>query len=279
MRIGITMFATDKTIGVPELAVAAEARGFHSLYAPEHTHMPVASLADRPRGGGGVTDDEYKRGADPYVVLAAAAAVTNRIRLGTGVSLVAQHDPIVLAKTVATLDHVAGGRFVLGVGYGWNAHEMADHGVDFASRRARVREHLLAMYALWAEEVASFDGEFVKLSPSWSWPKPVQVPRPPVLFGGAAGPKLFAHIAEVGDGWMPIGGAGLAGALPELRRTAEAAGRDPAELSVVPFGTIPDSGKLDHYASLGVTEVVLRVPGGRADAVLPVLDEYTRYLA
>ena len=278
MRVGITMFATDRTISVPELAVAAEARGFHSLYVPEHTHMPVASLAERPSDGV-VTDDEYKRGPDPYIALAAAASVTEHIRLGTGVSLVAQHDPIVLAKTVATLDNLAGGRFVLGVGYGWNRQEMADHGVDYTTRRARVREHLLAMYALWSDEVASFTGEFVTLSPSWSWPKPVQQPRPLVLFGGAAGPKLFAHVVELGDGWMPIGGAGLAGALPELRRAADAAGRDPGELSVIPFGTIPDPGTLDHYASLGVAEVVLRIPGGPAGTVLPVLDDYTRYLS
>jgi alkanesulfonate monooxygenase SsuD/methylene tetrahydromethanopterin reductase-like flavin-dependent oxidoreductase (luciferase family) len=141
-------------------------------------------------------------------------------------------------------------------------------------RRAVAREHLLAMRALWDNEVGSFSGEFVRIPPSWSWPKPVQRGGPPVLIGGAAGPKLFAHIAEYADGWIPIGGGGIRAVLPDLNRSCEAAGRDPATLRIVPFGTLPDRGKLDYYATIGVTEVVLRLPAGDADRVLPILDEY-----
>lgn len=278
MHVGVTMFATDRTMPVADLAVAAEERGFHSLYVPEHTHIPVSRETPPPTGGD-VLDEGYTRTLSPWVVLATAAAGTSRIRLGTGVALVAEHDPIALAKDIATLDLVSGGRAVLGVGFGWNREELADHGVDYATRRDVVREHVLTMQALWRDEVASFTGTHVRLSPSWSWPKPVQQPRVRTLLGGAPGPKLFAHIAEWADGWMPIGGAGLSSALPDLRRALEEAGRDPSALHVVPFGTVPDDGKLDHYRTLGVTEVVLRLPAAPADQVLPVLDDYTRWLA
>jgi alkanesulfonate monooxygenase SsuD/methylene tetrahydromethanopterin reductase-like flavin-dependent oxidoreductase (luciferase family) len=141
-------------------------------------------------------------------------------------------------------------------------------------RRAVTREHVLAMRALWTDDVASFDGEYVKLSPSWSWPKPVRPGGPPILIGGAPGPKLFAHVAEYADGWIPIGGAGVRAALPDLHRACEDVGRDPSTLHIVPFGTLPDAGKLEYYESIGVTEVVLRLPSGDADRVLPILDEY-----
>lgn len=277
MRIGVTIFTTDQAIGPAELARAVEARGFSSLYVPEHTHIPTSRLSPPPTGED-VLAEEYKRTLDPFVALGAAAAVTSRIKLGTGVSLVAQHDPIVLAKEVATLDLVSNGRFVFGIGFGWNREEMADHGVDFRRRRERAREHVLAMQRLWAHERASFAGEFVRFEESWSWPKPVQRPRPPILIGGAAGPKLFAHIAEYADGWIPIGGAGVAAKLPELRRAMEAAGRDPAGLQVVVFGVLPTRGKLDYYAATGITEVAIRLPSGPADVVLPALDEYARLL-
>jgi probable F420-dependent oxidoreductase len=275
--IGVTMFLTDRTIAAPALARAVEERGYHSLYFPEHTHIPTSRLTPPPTGDE-TLDESYARTPDPFVSLAAAAAVTDRILLGTGVALVAQHDPIVLAKQIATLDQLAGGRFVLGVGYGWNKEEMAGHGVDHKRRRDVVREHMLAMNALWSSDVASFDGEFVQLAPSWSWPKPVQQPRVRTLLGGRAGPELFAHIAEYADGWMPIGGAGLGAALPELRRVMAEAGRDPDTLRVMPFGAVPDRGKLDHYESLGASEVVLRIPAGSRDEVLPVLDEYAKFL-
>lgn len=277
MRIGVTIFATDRSMSPVELAVEAEKRGFHSLYVPEHTHIPVSRRTPPPTGDA-VLPEEYKRTLDPCVALAAAAAVTSRILLGTGIALVAQHDTLAFAKQVATLDLVSGGRFVLGIGYGWNAEEMESHGVDPRRRRALVREKMLAMEHLWANDVAEFHGDFVRFERSWQWPKPVQRPRPRVLVGGAAGPKLFEHVAEYADGWMPIGGAGLRAALPDLRRAFEARGRDPAGLHVVPLGVLPDPAKLEYYASLGVTECVLRLPSAPRDEVLPVLDGYTRHL-
>jgi probable F420-dependent oxidoreductase len=277
MKIGVTIHATDLAMSPALLAREAEARGFSSLFVPEHTHIPVSRRTPAPTGDAELAD-EYRRSLDPYAALAAAAAVTSRIRLGTGVALVAQHDPIALAKQIATVDHLSGGRFVLGIGYGWNHEEMENHGIDVKRRRARVRETMLAMQALWANEVASFSGEFVRFEPSWQWPKPVQQPRPPVLIGGAPGPTLFAHIAEYADGWLPIGGGGLAQALPALRRAVEERGRDPKALEIVPMGVFPDPGKLDYYREIGVTEAVLRLPSASRDRVMPVLDEYARLL-
>jgi probable F420-dependent oxidoreductase len=276
MRIGLTLFLTDRSIGPVELARAVEERGFDALYLPEHTHIPVGRRTPWP--GGGELPDEYRRSLDPFVALTAAAAVTRRLRVGTGVCLVAQRDPIVTAKEVATLDHVSGGRFVFGVGIGWNEDEAEDHGVDFRRRRSQTREHLLLMQRLWADEVAAFDGRYARLSPSWAWPKPVQRPRPPILIGGVASPALFAHIAEYADGWLPIGGSGLAAALPELRAAFERAGRDPATAQVVPCGVMPDAGKLMHYQRLGAAEVVFSLPSGPADVVLPALDRYAAFV-
>jgi probable F420-dependent oxidoreductase len=277
VQLGVTMFATDRTMGVAELARDAEARGLASLYLPEHTHIPT-SRATPPPTGDAELSDEYLRTLDPFLALTAAAAATERLRVGTGICLVAQRDPIVTAKEVATLDHLSAGRFVFGIGFGWNREEMADHGVDHRVRRALVREKVLAMEALWRDDEASFAGEHVRVAPSWAWPKPVQWPRPPVLLGGAPGPTLFAHVAEYADGWFPIGGAGVKAALPDLHRAADAAGRDPAELRVVPFGTVPDRGKLEYYASLGIDEVVLRVPSAPRDRVLPLLDRYAAFV-
>jgi probable F420-dependent oxidoreductase len=272
---GVTMFMTDQTMPPADLARAVDDRGLHSLYVPEHTHIPVSRKTPPPTGDAELRD-EYKRTLDPFVALSMAAAATERLVIGTGICLVAQRDPIVTAKEVATLDVLSGGRFAFGIGFGWNEDEIAQHGVDMKRRRDVAREHVLAMRALWSDDVASFEGEFVHLSPSWSWPKPAHPGGPPVLIGGAAGPKLFEHIAEYGDGWIPIGGAGVRSALPDLHRACETRGRDPQTLRIVPFGTLPDPGKVDYYASIGVTEIVLRVPGGGRDRVLPVLDEYAQ---
>lgn len=261
-----------------ELGRALEERGFASLYLPEHTHLPIDFAEDSPVDADQV-DDAYRRTLDPWIALAVAGAVTERLGLGTGISLVAQHDPIVLAKEIATLDHLTGGRVTLGTGFGWNRPEAEHHGVDWPRRRAIAREHTLAMQALWADDVASFDGEFVRFGPSWSWPKPVQRPRVRTLVGGGAGPKLFDQVAELADGWMPFGGAGVARALPELRAAFEAHHRDPATVEIVPFGTLPNAAKLDHYAELGIQETVLRIPAGGRDEVLRTLDEYAPYVA
>lgn len=278
MRLGVTIFATDRAMHPADVAREAEARGFHSLYVPEHTHIPVSRRTPPPTGDA-VLAEEYKRTLDPWVALGAAAAVTSRIRLGTGIALVAQHDAITLAKQVATLDHLSNGRVALGIGYGWNEDEMESHGVDPRRRRARVREVMLAMQALWSNEVASFHGEWVRFEPSWQWPKPVQQPRPPVLIGGAPGPKLIEHVAEYGDGWIPIGGAGVREALGAMREAFERRGRDPSRIEIVPMGVLPSREKLDYYASIGVTEAVLRLPSAPRDEVLPVLDDYAEFVA
>jgi probable F420-dependent oxidoreductase len=277
------MFATDVSIDVVELAREAEARGLESLWLPEHTHIPVSRRTPPPTGDAELRE-EYKRSLDPLVALGAAASATTTLRLGTGILLPAQREPIVTAKAVATLDHLSGGRAALGVGFGWNEDELEHHGVAMRDRRAVARERVLAMQALWRDDEASFHGDHVRFDPSWCWPKPTQRgpdgrPKVPVLMGGAPGPKLFAHIAEYGDGWIPIGGAGLTDALPRLRDEVAAAGRDPSLLEVVPFGSLPDPGKLDHFERLGITECVFRIPSAPRDVVLPILDEQAALVA
>jgi probable F420-dependent oxidoreductase len=231
---------------------------------------------------------EYGRTLDAFVALGQAAAVTDRLALGTGITLVAQHDPVVLAKQVATLDLLSGGRFTLGVGYGWNVEEAADHGVDWATRRELTRDRLAVMRALWSAEPTGYQGEFESVRASHAHPKPVREPRPRAgaepltgprtLIGGAAGCKLFAHIAEYADGWLPIGGRGLTQSLPVLREMWRRAGRDPRQLHVVPYAVRPSQGKLAHYRELGVEEVVLQLPAREEPEVVRVLDEYARYL-
>ncbi len=277
MRIGVTIHATDRSMSAVDLAREAESRGFYSLYIPEHTHIPTSRRTPPPTGDAELPE-EYLRSPDPYIALAGASVATQRLRLGTGIGLPAQHDTLTFAKQLATLDRLCEGRFVFGIGFGWNREEMENHGIDVKRRRALVREKMLAMQALWSQEVAEYHGEFVDFAPSWQWPKPVQQPRPRILIGGGPGPVLFAHVAEYADGWMPIGGAGMRDALGRLRDAFEARGRDPDSAEIVPFGTLPDRGKLDYYESLGVTEVVLRLPSAGPDEVLPVLDDYAGYL-
>lgn len=277
MRFGITMFVTDRTLRPGDLARECEARGFDSIFFPEHTHIPVSRRTPAPMGE--PLPLQYRRTLDPFVALTAAAGTTTRIRLGTGICLVAERDPIVTAKEVASLDLLSGGRFVFGIGYGWNVEEMTHHGVDFHRRREVTRERMLAMEALWMHEEASFDGEFVRFEPSWAWPKPVQTPRPPVLIGGGAGPKLFDHIAEFADGWIPIGGRGVKAALPELKAAFEKAGRDPSTIEIVPCGSIPEPSKLEYFRDAGVTEVVVGIDGGYRDDILPVLDSYAEIVS
>ena len=277
MRHGLTIFATDLSMDVVELAREAEARGFESLWFPEHTHIPVSRRTPAPTGDD-VLPDWYRRCLDPLVACTAAATATERLRVGTGICLVAQRDPIVTAKAVASVDFVSGGRFSFGIGFGWNEDEMEHHGVPYKQRRKIGREHVLAMQRLWADDEASFEGDYVRLNPSWSWPKPVQQPWPPILIGGAAGPTLFDHIAEYADGWIPIGGAGLTQAIPQLRERVAAAGRDPDALQIVPFGSLPDPGKLEHFQSIGVTEVIFQLPSAPRDTVLRVLDKHAALL-
>ncbi|MFF5453045.1 LLM class F420-dependent oxidoreductase [Streptomyces sp. NPDC012950] len=276
MRISTTIFLTDETIAPVRLARELEERGFAGLYLPEHTHIPVERATPYPAGG--ELPREYGRTLDPFVALGQAAAVTERLGLGTGITLIAQHDPISLAKQIATLDHLSGGRFTLGVGFGWNREEAADHGVDWASRRRLGRDRIDLMKALWAPGPTAYAGESGEsVRASEAWPKPAGG-APRILVGGAAGPKLFAQIAAQADGWLPIGGRGLADALPVLRTAWEEAGRDPKALHVVPYAVLPNPDKLAYYADLGCEEVVLQLPPGEEGEVLGVLDAYARYL-
>lgn len=277
VRYSVTIVATDRSLGIVEVARAVEERGLDGLWFPDHTHIPVDRRSPYPLGGD--LPERYKRNLDPLICLAMAAAVTSRIRIGTGVLLPAQRDPIVTAKSLATIDDQSGGRLVVGVGYGWNIEEMRDHGVDPATRRGRAREHMLAMRRLWEEEVASFSGRHVGFAPSWSWPKPVQRPLP-VLVGGAPSPKLFAHVAEFGQGWVPLGGHGLADAIPRLRERVAAAGRNPDGLEIVPFTTAEAThGKLDAFERAGATEVAFDVQPGDGPTVRGVLDRLAAFVA
>ncbi|MEU5122811.1 LLM class F420-dependent oxidoreductase [Streptomyces asoensis] len=281
MRIAVTIFLTDETITPTRLARELEQRGFAGLYLPEHTHIPVERTSPYPAGGD--LPREYGRTLDPFVALGQAAAVTRTLGLGTGITLVAQHDPIDLAKQIATVDHLSGGRLTLGLGYGWNVEEAADHGVEWRTRRELVRDRMRLMRALWADEPTAYEGEFGSVRASTAYPKPVQKPRGPVsgprtLVGGAAGPKLFAHICEYADGWLPIGGRGLTEALPALRTAWADAGREPDALQVVPYAVQPSPGKLAHYADLGIEEVVVQLPPAGEAEVLGLLDGYAAYL-
>ncbi|MEV4786528.1 LLM class F420-dependent oxidoreductase [Streptomyces tuirus] len=282
MRIAVTIFLTDETITPTRLARELEDRGFAGLYLPEHTHIPVERTTPYPAGGD--LPPEYGRTLDPFVALGQAAAVTERLGLGTGITLVAQHDPIALAKQIATLDHLSGGRFTLGVGFGWNAEEAADHGVRWSARRELVRDRMALMRALWSEQPVAYEGEFGGVRASHAHPKPVRKPRGPVvgprtLVGGTAGPRVFAHISEYADGWLPIGGRGLGEALPVLRTVWADAGRDPRALQIVPYAVHPTPGKLAHYADLGIEEVVAQLPPGRESEVLKALEAYQPYIA
>ncbi|MEU7582256.1 TIGR03619 family F420-dependent LLM class oxidoreductase [Streptomyces sp. NPDC041068] len=279
MRISATLYMTDRTITPVRLAQELERRGYAGLYLPEHTHIPVARETPYP---GGELPPECARMLSPFVALAQAAAVTERIALGTNIALVAQHDPIDLAKQIATLDHLSGGRVTLGIGYGWNREEAEDHGVAWPRRRVVVRDRMAVMRALWADRPKAYEGEFGGVRASEAHPKPVRAPRerlakdplfgPRTLIGGAAGPGLFAHIAEYADGWMPIGGSGLSEALPALRKAWEDAGRTADDLYVAVTAVEPGPGKLAHYAGLGIDEAIVQLPAAGEAEVCAALD-------
>lgn len=270
MRISTTALLTDETMQPGPLARELEQRGFDGLYLPEHTHIPVSRQTPAPVGE--PLPRAYGRTLDPLLGLSAAAAVTERLTLGTAVSLVAQHDPIVLAKQIATLDWMSGGRLTVGVGLGWNREEAEDHGVDWPRRRSLVRDRIALMRALWAPEPTAYEGEFgTAVAASWAYPKPVRRGGPRLLLGGAAGDRLFAHVAEYADGWMPVGGGGLREALPRLRAVAP-------EVEVVPSYVSPSPGKLARFRDLGVEEVILAVPDATESQVLRTLDDFAQYL-
>ncbi|MFC7476356.1 LLM class F420-dependent oxidoreductase [Dankookia sp. GCM10030260] len=271
MQVGVFYFPTDYGIDPGELGAALEARGFESLFVCEHTHIPASRKSPFP--GGGELPKRYSHTHDPFVALAFAAAATKRLRLGTGVCLVPQRDPIVTAKSVASLDRLSGGRFEFGIGGGWNVEEMENHGARYATRFKLMRERVLAMRALWTEQEASFAGEFVNFDRVWLYPKPLQA-RLPVLLGGETDHTL-KRVVEFCDGWFPRAGGGFdpAVAVARLRAAAEAGGRDPASLTTSVFRAPPEAAALAGYREAGITRVLLEVPDLDRDGILRRLDE------
>jgi probable F420-dependent oxidoreductase len=272
MKYGVAMFPTDYAIPADALARELEARSFESLWLPEHTHIPTSRKSPWP--GGADLPRDYWHTLDPFVALGAAAAVTKTLMLGTGICLVIERDPIILAKEVASLDFISGGRVLFGIGGGWNAEEMEDHGTPFGERWKILRERISAMKAIWTQEEAEYHGKYVNFDKLWSFPKPVQKPYPPILMGGS-GPHARQRAAEFDGHWMPIIGRDpLDEAIADLRQRAEEAGRDPGAVSVSLFGVRPDEGKLAAWRDMGVARVVFFVPSALAGTVLPLLDQY-----
>jgi len=277
MHFGIAMFATEYAISPDALASEIEQRGFESIWFPEHTHIPASRRTPWP--GGGELPREYWHTYDPFIALTAAAAATTRLRLGTGVCLVIERDPIVTAKEVATLDRLSNGRVIFGIGGGWNAEEMENHGTDYKRRWRLLRERTLAMKKIWTEDEAEFHGEFVNFDPIWSFPKPVQKPHPPILMGGD-GPTTFDRVIEFCDGWMPIGFrlVNVEEKIAALRRRAEEADRDPSSISITIFAANPERKALEDLERAGAERAIFYVPSDGRDKVLPVLDRYVQVI-
>lgn len=275
MKLGIFAFPTDQSLGVVPLAQEVEQRGWHSLWFPDHSHIPTSR---RTPPGGMKTErpllDEYKRNVDLFCALSAAAAVTARIALGSGVCLVAQRDPFWTAKEVATVDLLSNGRFRFGIGFGWNREEMAHHGLAFGTRRAKGREHVLAMRELWTNEEASFAGEHVSFESSWAWPKPVQQPHPPIWLGGAPVHGLLDQVVEYGDGWMPIYNDANQRSVDLLHQACDAAGRDPGTITLGAYAPYPDIEKLEALDALGFEWAALMIRPFPAVDERRKLDEY-----
>jgi len=272
MRLGVFYFPTDYGIHPGELGKALEDRGFDSLFVPEHTHIPASRQSPFP--GGGELPKRYSHTHDPFVALSFAAAATRTLTVGTGILLVPQHEPLVTAKAIASLDQLSGGRFVFGIGGGWNVEEMENHGATYKTRFRQMREHVLAMKALWTEEEASYAGEFVKFDRVWSWPKPMRKPHPPIILGGESDHTL-RRVVEYCDGWFPRTRAGFDApqALARLARMAEEKGRDPKTLSVTVFGAPNDAATLEGYARAGIHSALLAVPDKDRDGILAYLDK------
>ena len=273
MDIGVFIFPTDYTIQPAELAVALEERGFESLFTPEHTHIPTSRRT--PFGAGGELPKKYAYTYDPFVALSFAAAATKTLKLGTGICLVIERDPIVTAKAVASLDRLSGGRFIMGIGGGWNVEEMENHGTQYETRFKLLRERMLAMKALWTEEEAAYHGEMVDFDPVWSYPKPIQTPHPPIILGGETKYTL-RRVVEYCDGWFPRMNPEFdpAAEVARLKAVADEAGRDMAELSINVFRAPPDKAALDRFAEAGITRAVLELRSDPRDDVMRTLDGY-----
>ena len=277
MDFGATMFVTDYSMTPHDLAQALEARGFESYWAPEHSHIPASRASPWP--GGAELPKQYYDVIDPFVCLTAAAAATKSLKLGTGVCLVIQRDTIQTAKEVASLDQISGGRFLFGVGGGWNAEEMADHGTEFKTRFKLMRERIAAMKEIWTQPKAEYHGELVDFAPMMAWPKPVQKPHPPVIVGGAF-PHAARRAIRYGQGWIPIAGRGdISDQILAFRKMVEEAGRDPAELPISLFSAHEDLDTLKRFRDLGVARATVALPSAKADEVLPVLDRWAKLAA
>jgi probable F420-dependent oxidoreductase len=267
-RFGVTMFPTAYAISPKALARAVEERGLDSLFFPEHTHIPASRRTPFP--GGGELPKQYYHTYDPFVALGACAAVTERIRLGTGICLIIQRDPITLAKEVASLDALSGGRVVLGIGAGWNREEMENHGANYPARWAQVREKVLAMKAIWTAEKAEFHGAHVDFEPIYSYPKPAQAGGPPIWIG-ASTRWVFDRVAEYADGWMPIGGLG-SGNLERLRAACEKRGRRVEDVTLALFGAPQAPDAVQGRIEQGFDELIFTLPSEPAEQILPMLD-------
>jgi probable F420-dependent oxidoreductase len=274
MDFGASMFFTDYSMTPAALARALEQRGFESVWAPEHSHIPLSRQSPWP--GGAELPKQYYDVMDPFVTLTAAAMATTSLRVGTGVCLVVQRDPIQTAKLVASIDQVSGGRFLFGIGVGWNAEEMADHGTtDFKGRHKLARERIEAMKAIWTQSKPEYHGDLVDFGPMMTWPKPVQKPHPPVIVGGAF-PQAARRAVRYGDGWIPLAGRGgdVAAQLPEFRRMLAEAGRTAESCPVTIFSAPEDADALKRHRDLGVARVTVGLPAAKEDEVLPILDRW-----
>ena len=270
MHFGASMFFTDYSMSPGELAQALEARGFESVWAPEHSHIPTSRRSPYP--GGGELPKMYYDAMDPFVTLTMAAAATKTLKIGTGVCLLNQRDTIQTAKLVASIDHVSGGRFLFGIGVGWNAEEMEDHGTDFSSRALLVRERVEAMKLIWTKTKAEYHGELVNFPEMMTWPKPVQKPHPPVIVGGAF-PQAARRAVRYGDGWIPLAGR-IGDALPKFQQMLKDAGRDPASCPITLFGCSEDLDLLKRARDQGVVRACVSLPSAKADQTLPILDRW-----
>lgn len=268
-NFGVTIFPTDQTIQPVELARAVEERGLDSLFFPEHTHIPTSRKSPWPAGGD--LPEFYWRTHDPFVALSAAAAATSRIKLGTGICLVIERDPIVLAKEAASLDVISNGRFIMGIGAGWNAEEMENHGASYKHRWKIVREKVLAMKEIWTKDEPEFHGEFVDFDPLWSWPKPVQAGGPPIWLG-ASSKWTFDRVADYCDGWIPIGGPG-SGGIANMKAAAEKAGRSFEDINLALFGAPIDAKQLEGRIEQGFNDLIFGLPQTSPDDVLKTLDK------
>jgi len=276
MEFGASIFFTDYSITPAELAVALEERGFDSLWAAEHSHIPVPRQTPAP--GGGELHKRYYDVMDPFVTLTAAACATKKLKVATGICLVIQRDTIQTAKLVASIDQVSGGRFLFGIGGGWNREEIANHATAFETRMQKMREQIEAMKAVWTENKPEYHGEIVKFDTMMTWPKPVQKPHPPVILGGAF-PWAARRAVRYGDGWYPNAAAGNPEEyMPAFRKMAQEAGRDPASLPVTIGGAPDDVDKLKRFRDLGAVRAVVTLMSETRDQLLPTLDRWAGHV-